>query len=174
MASNCSNNYGPYHFPEKLIPLIILNGLEGKPLPVYGQGDNIRDWLYVEDHARALALVAEQGRVGETYNVGGLSERTNLQVVEAICDLVDEMAPDAAIGPRRELIRFVADRPGHDKRYAIDAGKIKRELGFAPRKVLRPAFARRCAGIWTMKPGGGASAPVFIGASVWVTSHERL
>ncbi len=132
VASNCSNNYGPYHFPEKLIPLVILNALEGKPLPVYGRGDNIRDWLYVEDHARALVLIAERGRVGETYNVGGLSERTNLQVVEALCELVDEMVPNAAIGPRRELIRFVADRPGHDKRYAIDAGKVRRELGFAP------------------------------------------
>ncbi len=100
VASNCSNNYGPYHFPEKLIPLVILNALEGKPLPVYGRGDNIRDWLYVEDHARALVLIAERGRVGETYNVGGLSERTNLQVVGALCELVDEMVPNAAIGPR--------------------------------------------------------------------------
>ncbi len=142
VASNCSNNYGPYHFPEKLIPLVILNGLEGRPLPVYGQGDNIRDWLYVEDHARALVLIAEQGRIGETYNVGGSSERTNLQVVEAVCDLIDEMVPDAAIGPRRELIRFVADRPGHDKRYAIDASKIKRELGFVPQESFETGLRK--------------------------------
>jgi dTDP-glucose 4,6-dehydratase len=142
VASNCSNNYGPYHFPEKLIPLVILNALEGKPLPVYGRGDNIRDWLYVEDHARALVLIAEHGRIGESYNVGGWSERTNLQVVEAVCALVDEMAPNAAIGPRRDLIRFVADRPGHDKRYAIDAGKIQRELGFTPRESFETGLRK--------------------------------
>lgn len=128
VVSNCSNNYGPYHFPEKLIPLVTLNALEGKALPVYGKGDNIRDWLFVEDHARALALIAARGRPGETYNVGGRNERTNLQVVEAICDTLDRLVP--AGRPRRELITFVADRPGHDHRYAIDATKLEDELGW--------------------------------------------
>lgn len=128
VVSNCSNNYGPYHFPEKLIPLITLNALEGKALPVYGKGDNVRDWLYVEDHARALALIASKGRPGETYNVGGRNERTNLQVVEAICDTFDRLVPAAR--SRRELIKFVADRPGHDHRYAIDATKLETELGW--------------------------------------------
>jgi len=130
VQTNCSNNYGPYHFPEKLIPLTILNALEGKPLPVYGKGDNVRDWLHVEDHAEALLTVVERGRLGESYNIGGGAERRNLEVVEAICDLVDELAPRP--GSRRDLIRFVVDRPGHDARYAIDASKIERELGWRP------------------------------------------
>lgn len=142
IVTNCSNNYGPYHFPEKLIPLMILNGLTGKNLPVYGTGDNIRDWLFVEDHAEALVLVAKKGRVGETYNIGGNCERTNLDVVHAICDLLDELAPDAKIGRRRSLIKFVADRPGHDKRYAIDATKIKRELGFSPRETFESGLKK--------------------------------
>ena len=127
VLSNCSNNYGPFHFPEKLIPLAILNAIEGKPLPVYGRGENVRDWLHVEDHARALEAIVTRGRVGESYNVGARSERTNLQVVEAICDLVDARLG----GPlRRALITFVDDRPGHDRRYAIDPSKIERELGW--------------------------------------------
>lgn len=134
VLSNCSNNYGPYHFPEKLIPLMILNALEGKELPVYGSGAQIRDWLHVEDHARALALIAESGRLGESYNVGGSAERSNLEVVKAICALMDELVPDATIGPRENLIRFVADRPGHDQRYAIDSSKIERELGWRPQE----------------------------------------
>ena len=134
LVSNCSNNYGPYHFPEKLIPLVILNALEGRPLPVYGDGSNVRDWLFVEDHARALRLILETGRPGETYNVGGRNERTNLQVVERICDLVDEMAPRDGAGSRRELITFVTDRPGHDARYAIDATKLETELGWQARE----------------------------------------
>ena len=129
LVTNCSNNYGPYHFPEKLIPLMILNGLAGKPLPVYGDGSNIRDWLYVEDHAAALLLVLEKGRPGETYNVGGRNERTNLQVVQRICETLDRIAPDTAIGPRESLISYVQDRPGHDQRYAIDATKLETELG---------------------------------------------
>jgi dTDP-glucose 4,6-dehydratase len=136
VTSNCSNNYGPYHFPEKLIPLTILNALEGKPLPVYGTGDNIRDWLYVEDHARALATIAAHGRIGQSYNIGGGNERSNLEVVTAICNLIDEIAPDPIVAPRRRLIRFIADRPGHDKRYAMDATKIKHELGFVPRETF--------------------------------------
>ena len=128
VVSNCSNNYGPYHFPEKLIPLTILNALAGEPLPVYGKGENIRDWLYVEDHARALDLIAERGRVGETYNVGGRNERRNIDVVRKICAVLDEVAP--ANRSREELIEFVTDRPGHDARYAIDASKLENELGW--------------------------------------------
>ncbi|MEO5578100.1 MAG: dTDP-glucose 4,6-dehydratase [Sphingomicrobium sp.] len=130
VLSNCSNNYGPYHFPEKLIPLVILNALEGKALPVYGKGVNVRDWLHVDDHAAALELVLTKGRVGQSYNVGGRAERTNLQVVEAICDLLDQRRPLADGQSRRSLITFVADRPGHDRRYAIDPAKIERELGW--------------------------------------------
>ena len=130
VLSNCSNNYGPFHFPEKLIPLTILNALEGKPLPVYGRGDNIRDWLFVEDHARALDLIFSQGRVGDSYNVGGRNERTNLSVVETICDTLDRRQPLPGGRSRRELITFVTDRPGHDRRYAIDATKLEDELGW--------------------------------------------
>lgn len=147
LVTNCSNNYGPYHFPEKLIPHIILSALYGKPLPVYGDGSQIRDWLYVEDHARALVQVASLGRVGETYNIGGHNEKRNIEVVEAICDLLQEAAPpgsypaatlaaEMSINHYRELITFVADRPGHDLRYAIDASKIERELGWAPRETF--------------------------------------
>jgi dTDP-glucose 4,6-dehydratase len=132
LISNCSNNYGPYHFPEKLIPLAILNALEGKSLPVYGDGSNVRDWLYVEDHARALVAILEKGQPGQTYNVGGGNERTNLEVVNAICDTLDRLVPAAS--SRRRLIAFVPDRPGHDHRYAIDAGKIERELGWRARE----------------------------------------
>ena len=142
LITNCSNNYGPYHFPEKLIPLVILNALAGKPLPVYGDGSNIRDWLYVEDHAAALLLVLRKGRLGETYNVGGRNERTNLQVVHAICDTLDRLAPDAAIGPRRDLITYVQDRPGHDRRYAIDATKLETELGWRAAETFETGLAR--------------------------------
>jgi len=129
IITNCSNNYGPYHFPEKLIPHTIIKGLTRQPLPVYGDGLHIRDWLYVEDHARALGLVLERGRVGETYNVGGRNERTNLEVVQKICDLLDLLAPSVN-GSRRRYITFVPDRPGHDRRYAIDATKVEQELGW--------------------------------------------
>jgi dTDP-glucose 4,6-dehydratase len=132
VVSNCSNNYGPFHFPEKLIPLIILNALEGKKLPVYGAGKNIRDWLYVEDHARALDLIAARGRPGEKYNVGGRNERRNIDVVQRICELLDEFVPKAR--PHAELITYVADRPGHDARYAIDATKLETELGWKARE----------------------------------------
>lgn len=133
LATNCSNNYGPYHFPEKLIPLVILRALAGESLPVYGKGENVRDWLHVEDHAEALTLVLRRGRPGETYNVGGDSERRNIEVVRAICALLDEMLPGSPNRPHERLIRFVTDRPGHDARYAIDAGKIRTELGWRPR-----------------------------------------
>jgi len=132
LTTNCSNNYGPYQFPEKLIPLMILNALEGKPLPVYGDGKNVRDWLFVEDHCAAIRAVLERGRPGETYNIGGNSERANIDVVRTICNLVDELRPQPGAAPRTGLIKFVEDRPGHDRRYAIDARKITRELGWTP------------------------------------------
>lgn len=140
IVTNCSNNYGPYHFPEKLIPLIILNALEGKPLPVYGKGDQIRDWLYVEDHARALYTVVTQGKTGETYNIGGHNEKQNLDVVHTICDLLDEMVPKT--GSYREQITYVSDRPGHDRRYAIDADKISHALGWKPLETFESGIRK--------------------------------
>jgi len=145
LTTNCSNNYGPFQFPEKLIPLVILNALEGKPLPVYGDGCNVRDWLFVEDHCSAIRAVLDRGRVGETYNIGGNSERKNLDVVTAICDIVDELRPDAALGPRRKLITFVTDRPGHDRRYAIDASKISSELGWRPVEKFESGLRKTAA-----------------------------
>jgi dTDP-glucose 4,6-dehydratase len=142
VLSNCSNNYGPCHFPEKLIPLVILNALHECEIPVYGQGSNVRDWLYVEDHARALELVATKGRPGESYNIGGRAERTNLQVVETICDLLDQRRPRGGARSYRDLIRFVADRPGHDRRYAIDPSKIERELGWRAQESFETGIAR--------------------------------
>jgi dTDP-glucose 4,6-dehydratase len=135
LTTNCSNNYGRFQFPEKLIPLIILNARDAMPLPVYGDGKNVRDWLYVEDHCEAIATVLRGGRPGESYNIGGWNEKPNLEIVQTICDLVDEMAPPTA-GPRRELITFVKDRPGHDRRYAMDARKIERELNWKPKATL--------------------------------------
>ena len=145
LITNCSNNYGPYHFPEKLIPLVILNALEGKPLPVYGKGENVRDWLYVDDHADALLSVASEGQVGASYNIGGWNERRNIDVVRAICGIVDELAPDRMIGPRETLITFVADRPGHDLRYAIDARKIERDLGWRPKETFESGLRKTVA-----------------------------
>jgi dTDP-glucose 4,6-dehydratase len=142
LTTNCSNNYGPFQFPEKLIPLMILNALEGKPLPVYGDGGNVRDWLFVEDHCAAIRTVLDHGRPGETYNIGGNSERKNLDVMTAICDLVDEMQPDPVLGSRRKLMTFVKDRPGHDRRYAIDASKIARELGWSPAERFEGGLRR--------------------------------
>ncbi len=132
LTTNCSNNYGPYQFPEKLIPLMVLNALEGKPLPVYGDGRNVRDWLFVEDHCAAIRRVLDAGRVGETYNVGGNSERSNIDVVTAICNILDELHPALSIGARTNLITYVKDRPGHDRRYAIDASKLSSELNWRP------------------------------------------
>ena len=142
IVTNCSNNYGPYHFPEKLVPLMIINALEGLKLPVYGKGANVRDWLYVEDHARALATAVLEGAVGATYCIGGRNEKTNLDVVETICALMDELAPNAKLGARRSLINFVADRPGHDLRYAIDAAKISSELGWEPRETFESGLRK--------------------------------
>jgi dTDP-glucose 4,6-dehydratase len=149
VVSSCSNNYGPYHFPEKLIPLMILNALEGKPLPVYGTGQNVRDWLFVDDHARALLTIALEGAVGETYNVGGNSERTNLEVVRTICALMDELAPDATVGRREDLISFVQDRPGHDLRYAIDASKLCNSLGWQPQETFESGLRKTV--IWYLR-----------------------
>ncbi|MGE3831125.1 MAG: dTDP-glucose 4,6-dehydratase [Parvibaculaceae bacterium] len=142
VTSNCSNNYGPYHFPEKLIPLMILNALEGKPLPVYGDGRNVRDWLFVEDHARALVTIALAGAPGETYNVGGWNEKANIDVVRSVCALLDELVPDRTGGKRERLITFVGDRPGHDLRYAIDATKIRRELGWTPQETFESGLRK--------------------------------
>lgn len=141
VLSNCSNNYGPFHFPEKLIPLVILNALHELPLPVYGKGDNVRDWLHVEDHARALECVVKKGRVGQSYNIGGRAERTNLQVVETICSILDRKRPRASGASYRDLVTFVADRPGHDRRYAIDPSKVERELGWKARETFDSGIA---------------------------------
>jgi dTDP-glucose 4,6-dehydratase len=144
LVTNCSNNYGPYHFPEKLIPLTILNALEGKPLPVYGNGEQVRDWLFVEDHARALYRVLSNGQVGETYNIGGHNERRNIDVVRAICALLEELAPEKPAGAVRyeDLIAFVTDRPGHDRRYAIDASKMQRDLGWQPKETFETGLRK--------------------------------
>ena len=144
IITNCSNNYGPYHFPEKLIPHVILNAISGKPLPIYGDGLQIRDWLYVEDHAKALMKVVTEGVIGVTYNIGGHNEKTNLEVVETICDLLEELAPQKPQGVNSygDLITFVTDRPGHDARYAIDAGKIQRELGWNPEETFKTGLRK--------------------------------
>jgi len=141
LTTNCSNNYGRFQFPEKLIPLMILNARDGKALPVYGDGMNVRDWLFVEDHCQAIAAVLQRGRLGETYNVGGCNEKPNLEIVHAVCDLVDEMSPRPG-PPRRELITFVKDRPGHDRRYAMNAGKIERELGWKPKETFESGLRK--------------------------------
>ena len=168
LVTNCSNNYGPYHFPEKLIPLVILNAKAGKPLPIYGKGDNVRDWLFVDDHARALRLVLEKGKPGETYNIGGHNERTNLEVVQDICRLLDELQPGSPHAPHADLITFVADRPGHDARYAIDASKIEQRAGLDGRsRPSRQACGGRSPGTSRMKNGAATSSPAAI-------SQERL
>lgn len=153
VTTNCSNNYGPFQFPEKLIPLVTLNALEGKPLPVYGKGDNVRDWLFVDDHADALLLVLNKGRLGETYNIGGHNEKQNIEVVRTICRILDELKPDAKIGPRESLIKFVTDRPGHDQRYAIDACKIEKELGWKPKETFETGLTRTVK--WYLENQGG-------------------
>ena len=148
VITNCSNNYGPYHFPEKLIPLMILNALEGKPLPIYGKGNQVRDWLYVEDHARALYKVLTKGTVGETYNIGGHNELQNIEVVHTLCDLLQELVPTGSnarlgsVSHYRDLITFVTNRPGHDLRYAIDAGKIEKELGWVPQETFETGLRK--------------------------------
>jgi dTDP-glucose 4,6-dehydratase len=142
LTINCSNNYGPYQFPEKLIPLAIRKALTGEQIPIYGDGSNVRDWLYVEDHCRAITSILERGRIGSTYNVGGKNERTNLQVIRTVCTLLDKLVPDSPFVPHASLIAFVTDRPGHDRRYAIDAGKIRRELGWFPKETLETGLEK--------------------------------
>ena len=142
VTTNCSNNYGPYQFPEKLIPLMIINALEGKPLPIYGKGENVRDWLYVDDHARALYLVLKQGKISETYNIGGHNEKTNLETVQTLCNILDELLPNSPHKPHHQLIQFVTDRPGHDLRYAIDANKIQNHLGWKPQETFETGLRK--------------------------------
>ncbi len=145
LTTNCSNNYGPLQFPEKLIPLVIHNALAGKPLPIYGDGSNVRDWLYVSDHCSAIRRVLEAGRVGETYNIGGCNEKTNLEVVNTLCAILDELHPASPVTPHASLMTFVKDRPGHDRRYAIDAGKIERELGWTPTETFESGIRKTVA-----------------------------
>jgi dTDP-glucose 4,6-dehydratase len=142
LTTNCSNNYGPYQFPEKLIPLIILNACNGKPLPVYGDGQNVRDWMYVEDHCSAIRMVLSNGRVGDTYNIGGCNEKKNLEIVNTVCDLLDELRPNDPVVPHRNLIAFVKDRPGHDRRYAMDTRKIERELHWRPKETFETGIRK--------------------------------
>ncbi|WP_018865188.1 dTDP-glucose 4,6-dehydratase [Thioalkalivibrio sp. ARh3] len=171
LISNCSNNYGPYQFPEKLIPLMILNARDGKPLPVYGNGQQVRDWLYVEDHARALIRVATEGEVGETYNIGGHNEVTNLEVVERICELLEELAPykPEGVNHYRDLITFVADRPGHDLRYAIDASKIERELGWVPSETFETGLRKTVQ--WYLDNGDWVEGVTSGAYRDWVEKH---
>ncbi len=142
LTTNCSNNYGPYQFPEKLIPLIILNACNGKPLPVYGDGQNVRDWMYVEDHCSAIRTVLSEGRLGDTYNIGGCNQKTNLEIVDTVCALLDELRPSDPVVPHRDLITFVKDRPGHDRRYAMDTRKIERELHWRPKETFETGIRR--------------------------------
>ncbi len=165
VTTNCSNNYGPCQFPEKLIPLMILNACSGKPLPIYGKGDNVRDWLYVDDHARALRLVLEQGRLGETYNIGGWNEKTNLEVVHAICAILDELHPQGK--PHASLIKYVQDRPGHDRRYAIDASKIASELGWKPLETFETGLRKTVA--WYLANTAWADAVISGEYQNWIS-----
>jgi len=168
LTTNCSNNYGPFQFPEKLIPLMILNARDGKPLPVYGDGKNVRDWLYVEDHCAAIATVLRRGRPGETYNIGGWNEKPNLEIVQTICDLVDELAPPGP-APRRELITFVKDRPGHDRRYAMDARKIERELGWRPKETFDTGIRKTVR--WYLENEEWARDVTSGSYRQWITTH---
>ena len=169
LTTNCSNNYGPFQFPEKLIPLVILNALEGKQLPVYGDGKNVRDWLFVEDHCTAIRAVLKNGRLGETYNIGGNSERTNIDVVMAICEIVDELRPRAGASPRRELITFVKDRPGHDRRYAIDAQKIANELGWKPAEAFENGLRKTVR--WYLENGDWVESVRTGAYRDWITKN---
>ncbi len=158
LTTNCSNNYGPYQFPEKLIPLIIVNALAGKPLPVYGDGQQIRDWLYVKDHCSAIRRVLEAGIPGQIYNIGGWNEKPNIDIVHTICALLDTLRPRAS-DPYRNLINFVTDRPGHDRRYAIDASKIERELGWKPAETFETGIRKTVQWYWTIRPGSPMFSP---------------
>jgi dTDP-glucose 4,6-dehydratase len=171
LTTNCSNNYGRFQFPEKLIPLMILNARDGKPLPVYGDGKNVRDWLYVEDHCEAIQTVLEKGRPGETYNIGGWNEKSNIEIVETICDLVDEMAPGKA-SSRRSLITYVKDRPGHDRRYAMDAGKIERELGWRPKETLGSGLRKTVR--WYLENHDWVAAVTTGSYRQWIATHYSV
>ena len=171
LTTNCSNNYGRFQFPEKLIPLMILNARDGKPLPVYGDGKNVRDWLYVEDHCEAIRTVLEKGRPGETYNIGGWNEKSNIEIVETICDLVDEMAPGKAPS-RRSLITYVKDRPGHDRRYAMDAGKIERELGWKPKETLESGLRKTVR--WYLENHDWVAAVTTGSYRQWIATHYSV
>jgi dTDP-glucose 4,6-dehydratase len=169
--SNCSNNYGPYQFPEKLIPLVILNAFEGKPLPVYGDGRNVRDWLYVDDHCEAIWAIMKSGRTGQTYNIGGDSEMENIRVVEMICDILDGMTPASDGRPRRELITFVKDRPGHDRRYAIDFAKLHRELKWSPRESFASGLRKTVT--WYLENKGWVDRVRSGDYLKWIEEHYR-
>jgi dTDP-glucose 4,6-dehydratase len=168
LTTNCSNNYGPYHFPEKLIPLTIVNALAGKPLPVYGDGQQVRDWLYVKDHCAAIREVLARGRVGETYNVGGWNEKPNIEIVQIVCALLDELRPDSA-GPHSRLITHVTDRPGHDRRYAIDARKLERELGWKPSETFESGIRKTV--LWYLENAGWAARVQSGAYRDWVASN---
>ena len=168
LTTNCSNNYGPFQFPEKLMPLMILNARDGKALPVYGDGRNVRDWLYVEDHCEAIATVLRRGRPGETYNVGGWNEMANIEIVHTICDLVDEMAPRSG-SPRRELVTYVTDRPGHDRRYAMDARKIERELGWRPKETLETGLRKTVR--WYLESADWVADVTSGSYRQWIATH---
>ena len=172
LTTNCSNNYGPYQFPEKLIPLIILNARSGKPLPIYGDGKNVRDWLYVGDHCGAIRRVLAQGRVGETYNIGGRSEKPNIEVVEAICSILDEMCPNDPVLPHRKLIAYVTDRPGHDRRYAIDATKIERELGWKPKETFETGLRKTVA--WYLNNEAWVQQVTSGAYRQWIATHYSV
>jgi dTDP-glucose 4,6-dehydratase len=171
LTTNCSNNYGRFQFPEKLIPLMILNARDGKPLPVYGDGQNVRDWIYVADHCAAVALVLARGVPGETYNIGGWNEKPNLEIVHAVCDIVDEMAPRAG-GSRRELITFVKDRPGHDRRYAMDARKIERELGWRPKETFETGIRKTIR--WYLENKGWVKDVTSGSYRQWISTHYSV
>jgi dTDP-glucose 4,6-dehydratase len=173
VMSNCSNNYGPYQFPEKLIPLVILNAVDGKPLPVYGQGTNIRDWLHVDDHAAALVQILTRGRVGERYNVGGNAERTNISVVREICRILDELLPRSPHRPHEKLITFVTDRPGHDQRYAIDATKIRRELGWEPKETFETGLRKTVEWYLAHRPWVEATRRRYRGERIGLATSVR-
>jgi dTDP-glucose 4,6-dehydratase len=168
LTTNCSNNYGPFQFPEKLIPLVITRALRGEPLPVYGDGMNVRDWLYVTDHCEAIRMVLERGRLGETYNIGGWNEKSNIEIVRTVCALLDEMQPDS-VGPRERLITFVTDRPGHDRRYAIDARKIADEIGWRPAETFETGIRRTVR--WYLDHAGWVEGVLSGRYQDWVQSH---
>ena len=171
LTTNCSNNYGRFQFPEKLIPLMILNSRDGKPLPVYGDGKNVRDWLYVDDHCQAISIVLEKGQPGETYNIGGWNEKCNLEIVQTICDIVDDSAP--TIGkPRRELVTFVKDRPGHDRRYAMDATKIERELGWRPKETFESGIRKTVS--WYLENEGWVRDVTSGSYRQWIATHYSV